>query len=86
MLTNNFVNSTHYGELIDAVENVSDTSVNSIGSVESSKRREAKVYYLVKSFDSKEDALSFLVNEVYKDDRPVWRNKTGIFYRITLTF
>ena len=37
MLTNNFVNSTHYGELIDAVENVSDTSVNSIGSVESSR-------------------------------------------------
>ena len=73
------MNSTHYGELIYAVENVSDTSVNSIGSVESSKRRgKAKVYYLVKSFDSKEDALSFLVNEVYEDGRPVWRNKTGI--------
>ena len=63
------MNSTHYGELIYAVENVSDTSVNSIGSVESSKRRgKAKVYYLVKSFDSKEDALSFLVNEVYEED------------------
>ena len=29
MLTNNFMNSTNYGELIDAVENVSDTSDSS---------------------------------------------------------
>ena len=66
MLTNNFVNSTHYGELIDAVEYVSDTSVNSIRSVESYKRRGKAKVYLVKSFDSKKDALNFLVDEVLR--------------------
>ena len=86
MLTNKSVNYTHYCKLIDALENVSDTSVKSMGFIESSIRRgRAEVYYSVKSFYSKEDALIFLVNEVYEDGRPVWWNKTGIFYRITFT-
>ena len=54
MLSNNSVNSTHYGELIDTVENASDTSVNSVNNIESYKTRgKTKVYYFVKALDSK---------------------------------
>ena len=58
MLSNNSVNSTHFDELIDAVENASDTSVNSVDNIEIYKTRgKAKVYYFDKALDSKKEAL-----------------------------
>ena len=86
MLSNNSVNSTHYVQLIDAEEIASDSSVDSVDNIRTSIiRGKAKVYYFVKAFDSKEEALSFLVNEVYENGRNVWRNKTGIFQRHSIT-